>query len=283
MLGTNPNPTNVGMNAHNHIALVEKTFHILEALSASAGPHRLKEIAAHAGMGRSTAFRILQTMKTLGYVLQTGAGRYALSPNAFIIRPQAQANLQKIARRWIDRIRNELGESVWLGEWRRGVVVVTDIAEARQKLSLTLDVGDQCSLHADSLGKAVAAHLPRPLLDAALGEGRLPRYTDHTLTNRPALYEELARVRDNGFAINEEETIPGAIIIGAPIFDARDAVFAALSVACPIARCSLPKRRAMIAAVLRAGAAISNEMKRLNFESRLRPCMQAVRLIGSAG
>jgi IclR family acetate operon transcriptional repressor len=133
---------------------------------------------------------------------------------------------------------------------------------------LSLEVGDRCPLHATAVGKAIAAYMSRPELEAALGPGELPRFTRHTLTSRAQLQAELTRVRRDGFSTNDEEAIEGPVLFGAPIFDSLGKAFAAVSVSVPLGRCSPARRKTLPQAVERTSAAISTDLRRLGFASR---------------
>lgn len=257
------------MAARNHIEVVARAFRVLEALAE--GEAELRRLAERTGMGKSTVFRILYTLKELGYVEQPEpTAPYALSAKllALVRGPVAALSLADLARPYLARLRDELGESAWLAEVRGGSVVLTEAAQAHHKLRLSLDLGDACPLHASALGKAVAAHLPSEELKRLLGRGRLPRFTYRTITSRSRLASELAKVRRQGYALNDQETIEGAFLAGAPIFDAAGRVCAAISVSAPTARCLPAKRQAMIAAVKRVTQQISRELARLGYRAQ---------------
>jgi DNA-binding IclR family transcriptional regulator len=256
------------MAARNHIELVEKTLRVLETLAGSEGGCSVTALAAQLGLVKSSTFRILYSLKEQGYVERvSGNGPYRLTRKVLALARSTtfRPTLLGVARPYLARIRDQLRESVWLAEWRRERVVIIDETPAKNRLQLSLDIGDRCPLHASALGKAIAAYLPHAELAAALGDGKLSRYTAHTQTSRVALSAELAKVRRLGYAINEEETIEGAILAGAPIFDAGGAVFASLSVSCPTARCTSEKRHDMALAVMEGGRAISSDLAGLGF------------------
>ena len=71
---------------------------------------------------------------------------------------------------------------------------------------------------------------------AILGRGKLKKLTPNTITEMPKLVEELKRIREQGFALDNEETFPGIRCVGAPIRDAGGRVIAALSVTVPMQR-----------------------------------------------
>ncbi|MGC8795260.1 MAG: helix-turn-helix domain-containing protein, partial [Bryobacteraceae bacterium] len=131
------------MPARNHIELLAKTFRVLEAMARGAS--ELREIAALSGIGKSAAFRILYTLKELGYVEQPApTGPYGLSWKMATLAPQALGErvVAQAARPQLARLRDQLGESAWLAELRREGVVLTEAAQARHKLRLSLDLGD---------------------------------------------------------------------------------------------------------------------------------------------
>jgi len=261
------------MAARNHIEVLARAFRVLESLAEGAA--ELRRLSERTGMGKSTIFRILYTLKELGYVDQPApTAPYTLSLKLLALArgPAAELTLASVARPHLTRLRDELGESAWLGELRGGNVVLTEAVQAHHKLRLSLDLGDACPLHASALGKAVAAHLPAEELKRLLGGGRLARFTSRTITNRSQLAAELARVRRQGYALNDEETIKGAFLAGAPVFDATGRVCAAVSVSAPTARCLPAKRQAMIEAVKRATGQLSRDLARLGYRSRAAAC-----------
>jgi DNA-binding IclR family transcriptional regulator len=149
-------------------------------------------------------------------------------------------------------------------------VILIDAAEGPSHLHLSLNIGDLCPLHASALGKAIAAYLSPPELDLVLGEGKLPRYTSRTISTRRELQNHLTAVRRDGCSVNDGETAEGALVFGAPIFDAVGTAFAAISITASSDRCPLSKRRAMIAGVKSAAAAITQDLASLHYTALFR-------------
>jgi|YNPMSStandDraft_1061717.scaffolds.fasta_scaffold05695_3 IclR family acetate operon transcriptional repressor len=256
------------MAARNRIEVLIRAFRVLEAMARGAA--ELREIAAQSGTGKSTAFRILYTLKELGYVEQaTPAAPYALSwkMTALAMRGMGDRVLAQAARPHLVRLRDQLQESAWLAELRRDGVVLTEGVQALHKLRLSLDLGDACPLHATAVGKAVAAFLPEAARRRLLGKAPWARYTRRTITNSTVLEAELERVRRDGYAVNDEETVEGAFLAGAPVFDAEGRVCGAISVSAPTARCGAARRRAMIEAVRKAAAELSQDLAALGYVS----------------
>jgi IclR family KDG regulon transcriptional repressor len=128
-------------------------------------------------------------------------------------------------------------------------------------------VGDICPYHATAVGKSIAAYLEMPEQEALLHREKLPRLTRKTIMSKLEFKAELAKVRRQGYAINDEENVAGAFFVGAPVFDADNRVFASLSVSTPTVRVTPEKKKTMIFAVRETGARISTDFAQLGFRS----------------
>jgi IclR family acetate operon transcriptional repressor len=253
------------MAARNHIDLVVKTMSVLETLAANDSGMSLKDVAQRVGMVKSSVFRILFTLKETGYVEQASAAgtyRLAMKTAQLARRGAHRPTLATVARPHLERLSEAHGESVWLAVRRNNGVVLVDGVESDQALRLSFNVGDNCPLHATALGKAVAAYLSPAELEAALGSGRLPRLTPRTKVSRLGIRNELETIRAAGYSINDEETIIGAVLVGAPVFDARKRVCGAVSVSVPKARFSQEQRKRVTGSVVAAAEAISRDVAR---------------------
>jgi DNA-binding IclR family transcriptional regulator len=258
------------MAARNHIDLTVKTMNVLESLVESADGASLKNIAGQVGLIKSSVFRILFTLKEIGYVEQVGeSGRYRLTfKTAGLVRRSSEhLTLCKLSHAHLVGLRDRLQESVWLAERRPHGIVLVDVVEVSHPLKLSFDVGDLCPVHATALGKAIAAYLSPEQVGALLPKGKLLKLTSRTLIRRNELKAELLRVRQRGYSINNEETIKGAILVGAPLFDSMGKVFAGISVSAPTARCSAKKRKEIIEQVIAASRAITRDLRDAAFKA----------------
>jgi DNA-binding IclR family transcriptional regulator len=262
------------MAARNYIELVEKTLRVLESLDDCGAGISLGALAARVGLVKSSVFRILFTLNKLGYVEKVGpAGVYASTRRLRALgrRPVRRPGLISIARPRLQEMCAKLRESAWLAEWRNGTVILIDGAESSSHaLLLALKVGDRCPLHASALGKVIAAHLSRAELGIALGKDRLARYTERSISNRKTLLAQLIAIRRDGYGINNEETIRGALAIGAPVFDSTGRAFAAVSATAATARCFPATKREMIAETIRVASVISEDLAHAEFVADFR-------------
>ena len=260
------------MAARNHIELVITTMAVLECLAASEHGKPLGDIATEVGLVKSSAFRVLFTLKEAGYVEQpeaNGVYRLTLRTAGLARRNSERLGLTDLARPHLARLRDAMDESVALAERRPQSVVLVDVLETSHPLRLSFHIGDNCPIHATALGKAVAAFLSPEQLKEMLEDSSLPQYTPRTKTKVMQLNAELAAARKDGYSINDEETVAGALLIGAPLFDASAAVCGALSINTPTARCSAKRKQMLIQSVLETARSISKDLADAGFTSPL--------------
>jgi DNA-binding IclR family transcriptional regulator len=256
------------MAAKNHIDLVVNTMAVLEALANSEYGKPLKEIAEDVGLVKSSAFRILFTLKQAGYVEQpetNGVYRLTLKTAALSRRNAKHLGLATVARPHLTRLREKLDESVALAERQDEAVILIDVLETSHPLRLTFHIGDDCPIHATALGKAVAAFLSPEDLARFLERSKLAQYTEKTYTKMRDLKSDLERTRKTGYSLNDEETVVGAFIVGAPTFDSQSVVCGSVSVNIPTARCSASRKKLLINSVVDAGKQISADLAGIGF------------------
>lgn len=256
------------MAAKNHIDLVIKTLSVLEALAHSEFGKPLKQIAEEVGLVKSSVFRILFTLKEAGYVEQpeeNGLYRLTLKTAGLARRNAEKLRLINVARPHLAYLREVLSESVALAERRPQGVVLVDVLEAPHPLRLSFHIGDQCPLHATALGKAVAAHLQLAELNRWLDSSELAAFTPRTKTSIKHFKAELQKVRESGHAVNDEETVMGAFLVGAPVFDANGVVCGALSVNSPSVRCPEERKRQLTIAVMDSAKRVTNDLRNIGF------------------
>jgi IclR family pca regulon transcriptional regulator len=110
------------------------------------------------------------------------------------------------------------GLNVYLAVLSRGEAVTVDRVMAKRRPEARADVGVANPAYASAMGKALLAHLPPAQLESYLAAVRPEPVTERTITSVDALREELARVREQGYALSEGEHRPGVRSVAAPIF-----------------------------------------------------------------
>lgn len=217
------------------IKSVEKALRLLEILSQSADPMRLRDLAETAGMTRSNAVRMLQTLRDLGYVRQAEDGtRYELTLRVFEIgaRKVAANTLVAAAHPVLQRLSEKVPEHVMLSV-REGLhSVVIDRIESRAFVRTFAYLGARSPLHVVSAGKLLLAHALTEVI--AEMSRNLGRFTDATITDPDRLLAELALIRAQGYATAIHEINEAASGVAAPVRSRHGDVVAAISISGPL-------------------------------------------------
>jgi IclR family acetate operon transcriptional repressor len=247
-----------------YIALVGKVVRIIEALRDAPGGLSLQVLASRTGYVKSSVHRILQSLRKHGYAQQDEAGgpyRLGLKFVAIGRAVNDSGSLVKTARGYLRELLAEFDETIYLAVLRDDRGIFVEVQETSRDLRLVGPLGAEVHFHATAAGKAMAAMLPPERRADMLARLPLPRLTPRTITSRAGVDAEWTRARRRGIAINNEETIAGAIFVAAPIFDAGRQVCGAISIGAPKARFSIALGRAMAASVKDACARLSRDLE----------------------
>ncbi len=223
------------------IQLIDKVACLIEVLRHHPKGLSLDEIATRTHYVKSSVHRILQSLKKHSYVEQDGTGEpYRLGFQFQLIARgiSGGSSIVQLARPFLSRLVASWNETAYLAVTRGGRAVFLDVEETHRDLRLVGPMSAEVHFHATAAGKAIAAFLPdemREYLAASLDPERM---TGRTIISRMEIELEWREVRRRGYATNDEETIPGAVFVAAPLFDSRGAPCGSLSVGMPKSRCS---------------------------------------------
>jgi len=226
----------------NFVGVTQKMFALLEALSQQpkAGVP-LDELTELSGLPKTTVHRLLYSMNKLGYVEQDPVTNlYLLSGKFFELGTNAlpYQRLTVVAKPLMQRLLLTFGESVNLAVPQSGTLIYIMVLESPKAHRVAATVGSYSHLHCTSVGKSIAAYLPADELRQYLTRHGMPPMTSTTITTLEQYEQELARVRAEGVASDNEENTPGIICCGGPIFSSAPKPIAALSVSGPTVRMS---------------------------------------------
>jgi len=215
---------------------LQTSLEIIETLKEYDGC-TLTELSTEIEASRTTVFNHLKTLEREGYVVRTDDS-YRVSCRFLEVGAKARDHhdVYNVAREEVDRLAEETGEisAVLIEEQGRGVFLHRE--EGLKSVHIDSYVGQRIYLHGAALGKVILASLPRPQVDRIIDEHGLPAITENTLTEREPLYDELAEVAEQGYALDDQERLNGLRSVAAPIVDQGGAVLGSLSVAGPVSR-----------------------------------------------
>lgn len=201
----------------------------------------LSEVASRTGMNRARARRFLLTLHALGYVRKRQR-YFELAPRvlqlgyAFLSANNYRSVIQQI----LEDITSESGESSSLAMLDGDEVIYVARSAAHHRLmAITLSVGTRLPAAHTSMGRVLLAQLTDTELDAYLDRVTLERYTDKTVTDKAILKKQILEIRQQGYAIADQELDPGLRSLAVPAFDANGKLLGAINISTNAARVDL--------------------------------------------
>lgn len=244
------------------VSSVLKVFGILQAL----GDEReigITELAQRVMMSKSTVYRFLQTMKSLGYVSQEGESeKYALTLKLFELGAKSLQNLDLI--RLADQEMRELSrltrETIHLGALDEDSIVYIHKIDSLYNLRMYSRIGRRNPLYSTAIGKVLLAWRPEAEVRAILDGVDFVRTTERTLADTGALLPVLDRVRGQGYGEDNEEQEMGIRCLAVPVYDRFGMVIAGLSLSFPTLRFDEEQKSDYVAMLHHAGRKVSAQM-----------------------
>ncbi len=222
----------------NFLKTLERGLRVLSAFTPVKPNLSLTEIAEVLGDDPSTAHRFVYTLESLGYIGRDPQTRlYHVTPKIFALAISlvGPRNLKKVCQPYLERLRDRTGETAVLSVRDGSEIVIIEVVETHQTLAPRGWLGGRVPTYCSAMGKAILAHLPEKELTQVLNSITLAPRTPKTITNRLQLMDDLAKTRQRGWSLNDEEYNLGVVSVGAPILS-NDRVIAAICVDVPTAR-----------------------------------------------
>ena len=241
------------------VRAVESAFRILDLLNQSQEGKHVSELARTLDLPKATVFRILFTLQHLGYARKDSSTRTYHSRRELAWRTQGEEHetLRRVARPHMERLLIRFEQTVNLAVLDRGQVLYIEILEGLRSIRMSANVNTYTPVHTTAVGKSMLAFLHPVEAEEILQRSSLPKLTAKSITSVRAQMKALSKIRDDGFAVDNEETEKGARCVGAPIFDARGRPVGAISVSGPIAAVTEKATRQIAFSIVTACSKIS--------------------------
>jgi DNA-binding IclR family transcriptional regulator len=250
----------------NHeVKSAARTLELIEYLARCAEPVSLKQIVAELGYPKSSAHGLAQTLVSRGYAIQDSSERYLLihGHRQSAAARASEARLLAVAHPVMEALRDRSGETVLLSV-RAGDGSIKRLGKcvSRQPEHYDIDLDRPAESYCTAMGRVLLAHWEPAAIEGYLARARLVAYTPFTVTDPVRLREIFAQVREEGVAVNDQEFVPGASGIAAPVHDGAGQVTAALNLGTPVARFH-SRREEIVGAVKRAAAEVNRRLGHL--------------------
>lgn len=239
---------------------------LLKAFTDAQPELGLTEMAHAARLNKTTAYRLLTALESAGLIVKNReAESYRLGPEAIALGGRALRSnpLYLASRPELETLARKSGETATLEVLAGAETLILDEVLSHYFVGTMPSVGTRWPAHTTSTGKVLLAHLAEADLDRVLSD-RLAKPTSHAIGTHAALRRELARVRERGYSVADEELEIGYVAIGAPVRNFEGHVTAAISLGGPSIRLTPERVEALAPWVVQAADRIS---KRLGYSN----------------
>lgn len=231
-----------------------RVLDILEYLAASkSGGNTLTELSLALDAPKSSLFPILRTLLSRKYIqLDRRSNRYCIGISSYVLGNSftAHQNTMDFILNVMESVVKSCEETCQLGVLDREKVLYVRKVDSPQPIRMISHVGNRLPANGTAIGKALLSGLSDEEVRKLYADG-LPRLTDHTIVDLETLLDQLEKIRKNGIAWEREESTDQVCCWAVPL--SKDGqVFAALSVAVPLFRCSDNKKSLVLDSLFKA-------------------------------
>lgn len=229
-----------GDSENRKIKSLERAQLIIEYLR-QADKATLTEIADSINLNPGSTYTYLSTLQSMGFIIKNNK-EYRLGPELITLGEYVrnQSNLYQAAKKQVDKLAEETGEAVHLmiESNGRGIALYEKLGTEAVGTDYHQRLRQQAHqhLHCTASGKAILACLSDQQVNNILDKQELKALTPNTITNKSVLFEELERVQERGYAINDEEEVLGIAAIGSSVCDQDGTVLGSIAVSTPKSR-----------------------------------------------
>ncbi len=214
------------------IQSVDRALQILDLFDDQNKEMKITDISARTGLNKSTLHALLKTLQARGYIDQNDDnGRYRLGMKLvergnFVI---SSIDIRTVCNRFLVDLSTKTGQTTHLGILDAGHGVYIDKVEGQAAIITYSRIGRQLPLHCTAMGKVLVAFQDEQARERILEDYSYDPMTPRTITGEDAFLQEIATVREQGYAIDEQEHVKGVRCAAVPIFDHKGKITAAIS------------------------------------------------------
>lgn len=222
------NEMEIGTVVHS----VDKAAKLIELLLYAHCPMSLRELAEQSGYPKSTIHALLATLRRHAMIDQHPDGKYFLGIRLFECGCAVSANwdISSVARPYLEQLATATDATAFISLLDGENVISFDQCSPANGVQVTQGIGQRLSLHATSQGKLMLSLRSDDEIDRILKKIGMQMFTPHTITDISMLKTELAKIRANGYAVEDGEYKIGLRSVSAPVFDHSGTVRYALGV-----------------------------------------------------
>ncbi len=239
----------------SYVQSFARGLEVIRSFNSEAASQTLSEVAAKTGLTRAGARRILLTLQTLGYVESDGK-YFALTPRILDLgfAYLSSQPLWNLATPAMETLAEAVQESCSTGVLDGLDVVYVARVHTHKIMSTNLGVGSRLPAFWTSMGRVLLAGQSEAKVQSLLASCPREAYTRYTLLTDDDLLHAIRQVRQQGWALMNQELEEGLISVAAPIFNARGEIAAAINVSGQANRTNAQEMQSRIVPHLLQGA-----------------------------
>ncbi len=225
---------------HNASSVIQKILNILLLFDDDILSLSVEDISTQLDIPVSTVYRHVRVLCENGFLEKSQDNQYSLGMTFLKLGRLAfnsNRNLRLLILPSMRRIAEDIGESVSLMRLFHNEVICIENIEGKHALRVTIEPGRVHQIHAGASAKAILAHLPEEQWQERLNFP-LPKFTHTTFFDSELLFEELYKIRQQGYSVSNGEIDVGARAVAVPLLNRQKHVVAALSIEAPESRMS---------------------------------------------
>ncbi|WP_248517945.1 IclR family transcriptional regulator [Salinarchaeum laminariae] len=247
----------VDAQSPNMVKTARTTFQILEKLKEK-NEATVTELTEEFDLSKSSLHNYLSTLEKDGYVVKD-KNTYRVGVRLLDLGGHARhkRRIYDIAKEEVTELAEETDELANLLIEEHGKGIYLHRSHGEDAVKTDSYIGQQVHLHNTALGQAILAYLPRDRVNEIIDRHGMPSSTENTITERDELFQKLERVRENGFALDDEARVKGLRCVAVPVINNNDNIEGAISVSGPTSRFQekrfreeLPKKLQSVANVI---------------------------------
>lgn len=232
-------PDDLSEKRSGHTQSVSRALSLLSKLSEEPDGLNLSELARRVTLAPSTAHRLLTTLQ-LDQFVRFEDGRWLIGVQSFNVGSAylRARDVSHMARPYLRMMMQETGETANLALMEEGELRYAAQVECPQLMRALSRPGSTAPLTCSAVGKVCLAFMPLPQVRAIVEQHGLKQLTFKSHTSMDSLMRDLERIRQQGFAFDNEEHSDGLRCVASPLFDVNARPIGALSVSGPSVRIS---------------------------------------------
>ena len=246
------------------IQAVSHALDLLEQFHDDVDELGVTELSKRLKLHKNNVFRLLATLESRGYIEQNKVtenyrlGLKALELGQTFIK---QLGLLRQAKPILEQMVEKSNETSYVSIYKENHIVYLDVVETNLTVRVVSRVGSRLPAYCTASGKVHMAYITDEKLNNLLANMKFIQRTPTTITTPDAMHAELAKVREQGYALDDEELDLGVRCIAAPIRDYTLRIIGAISISGPTMRIdNVRMENELIPLVLKASAELSTRL-----------------------